>query len=1012
MAITLTIDSTDRTSLLRAETLRIPQAANEFVATCSFVLTDQSGSVTITEKDDVSVTDNGTTLFAGLVARVQLQPLNDSVRRIIVQCQDYNILVEEAVIDSEESYSSQSDSAIIADLFSKYRSDIDATTYVSTLKTLTMSFENMTLRQALKEICKRSGGRWYVDEQKRLHYFSSESNTASWYLSDNPDNANSFGYQKIEKRSDAATLVNRVFVVGKGVSGWREDTTSIATYGTRPAVVVDRRITTTQGVQDRGDAILAKWANPRVTYKVTTMKSGLRAGMDVRLVCALFGVDATFTVRRLTMHWKGNQRFYDLELGEAEDIALTGGQTWQDRLNQVEDGVTNLDDTVFDTDAPAAPTFADANLTTGVEEDADGHQMAWIKATWGSVSDDDLDHYEIQCADNTSFNWPIIFRVKAGDTREVIFRGLKGNTDYYLRVRAVDWVGNYSAWSPATPGYLTKTTAKDTAAPAAPTNVSAAGAATAIGIQWDANSEADLAYYELQRAPDSGGSPGTYATIAICYLNFFWDKDFTDAQIAAQDAFWYRVRAVDTSGNASNYVATTSSTQVGQVVNDHIAAGTITGDRIAANTITAAEIAANTITATELNVSQLSAITADMGLLTAGEIRVGTGTVGTDFTGFRIMSSYIGGYNSDTLQAGIRSSDGKFVAAGGDVVLDANGIQITRGTSGTDYIRAIRWMESGNERGRINCYYSDPNYYVHLHAGSTASATPAIYLVDSGADDYIRILAGRNADSYIQMGVYDSSFPNETYVTIKSGPKAFINAIGTTAGNAKMTTGLTINQGANDDEILALKSSDVAHGATTLAETDTFFSIQKSDAAAGGVLMRGLRDADADNHGAFGIAGYLAEDVDTTKTTAGRAIIELYAYQTSGANIVDTVANGNLLALLTYRGGTYVTVMVVDEDGDLYYDGSASSYDNEDDALMAHDLSQALTGQWNRMIAYNEQELEALGVLSIGEDGVPFVSNKRINMLLLGAIGQLHQRYQQHEQALLSLGVNPKLLEA
>src|SRR3990167_7980648 len=39
--------------------------------------------------------------------------------------------------------------------------------------------------------------------------------------------------------------------------------------------------------------------------------------------------------------------------------------------------------------------------------------------------------------------------------------------------------------------------------------------------------------------------------------------------------------------------------------------------------------------------------------------------------------------------------------------------------------------------------------------------------------------------------------------------------------NANVTLGLTINQGANDDQILALKSSDVAHGVTAIAETDT-----------------------------------------------------------------------------------------------------------------------------------------------------------------------------------------------
>ena len=51
-----------------------------------------------------------------------------------------------------------------------------------------------------------------------------------------------------------------------------------------------------------------------------------------------------------------------------------------------------------------------------------------------------------------------------------------------------------------------------------------------------------------------------------------------------------------------------------------------------------------------------------------------------------------------------------------------------------------------------------------------------------------------------------------------SGDGAGIVFIGDTA-NAQMTTGLTINQGTADNEILALKSSDINHGMTGVTET-------------------------------------------------------------------------------------------------------------------------------------------------------------------------------------------------
>jgi hypothetical protein len=59
------------------------------------------------------------------------------------------------------------------------------------------------------------------------------------------------------------------------------------------------------------------------------------------------------------------------------------------------------------------------------------------------------------------------------------------------------------------------------------------------------------------------------------------------------------------------------------------------------------------------------------------------------------------------------------------------------------------------------------------------------------------------------------------------------------SANANSVIGLTINQGANDDEILALKSSDVAHGVTTHTETDTYAFFKKASGSTGGLIIEG-----------------------------------------------------------------------------------------------------------------------------------------------------------------------------
>jgi len=606
MAEILTIAGTDRTALLFGDTLKIEQAAAEFAAVCSFQLTDRTGTTLSVKKgDEVVVTDDSTspatTLFSGEVTNVRdaMLDVGHPGRRIQVECQDWNVLIEEILVYAPATFTDDADAAVIGNMFTTYCPAVDASTHISLLSNITITFEPCTLRRALERICELTGGRWYIDAEKKLHYFDAESNVAAWYLSDSPDLATSFPYQSITRNENATPLYNYVLVQGKELSEWYHDAASAALYGERAALLTDQRIEDVGTLNKRGAAFLARWAWPRVSYDVVTRKSGLQAGMDVRLVCGTWGVDDTLTVRRLTIYWQGGQRFYRLELGDGVAPALTGGRVVMDAITGLQGQVLEIDDTVFDTTPPATPTFVAGNLTTGVDVDADGHQVVWVQATWGSVADDDLSYYQVQLSTASDFAGYTITRSHPADgDRLERFLPVLGNTLYYARVRAVDWVGNASAWSAT----RSITTARDTSAPAQVTGLSVAASRTLMGLHWTANSEADLATYEVQRAPDSGGAPGAYATIAVTgRLNFYVDQDFSDAQIAAQSTFWYRVRAIDSSENAGDW-STADSAALSQIASDHLAAGIITAVHVGANEIitNAANIKNATITSAKI----------------------------------------------------------------------------------------------------------------------------------------------------------------------------------------------------------------------------------------------------------------------------------------------------------------------------------------------------------------------------------------------------------------------------
>lgn len=206
--------------------------------------------------------------------------------------------------------------------------------------------------------------------------------------------------------------------------------------------------------------------------------------------------------------------------------------------------------------------------------------------------------------------------------------------------------------------------------------------------------------------------------------------------------------------------------------------------------------------------------------------------------------------------------------------------------------------------------------------------------------------------------------------------------------NTKMTAGITIQQGANDDEILAVKSSDVAHGITDHAETDTYGSLRKWSSTAGALAIDGYGEL------AYGLLlrGNVVTD-NTDKDATALAPVAVRAYKKSGTDRGAMGADANIFVVQMNDS----TRFIVDEDGDILYDGGASAYDHHDDALACRDLSMVLSKQFNQVMVYNQEKLTNMGVLK------PFVSTKALNMLKLGAIGQLYEKNKELEAKVRAL---------
>ena len=230
---------------------------------------------------------------------------------------------------------------------------------------------------------------------------------------------------------------------------------------------------------------------------------------------------------------------------------------------------------------------------------------------------------------------------------------------------------------------------------------------------------------------------------------------------------------------------------------------------------------------------------------------------------------------------------------------------------------------------------------------------------------------------------------------VTSGGSVLINE----TSNANVTLGLTINQGANDDEILALKSSDVNHSVSGEAEIDTYATFRKREAAYGGLRITGLSQSNR------GFAVYsIVGSGNATKSAAGFGAVNFHHYTRSGSGATVMGADENLFSI--HNAGN--AAWLVDEDGDVHYDGTtnAEHWDDYDDIALLDTVRAVTTNNYGKTFSSwteeNKKVLHDSGVITFNDDGHHFVSTKGLNGLLVDSIRQLYQHTTRHMDELNS----------
>jgi len=270
---------------------------------------------------------------------------------------------------------------------------------------------------------------------------------------------------------------------------------------------------------------------------------------------------------------------------------------------------------------------------------------------------------------------------------------------------------------------------------------------------------------------------------------------------------------------------------------------------------------------------------------------------------------------------------------------------------------------------------------------------------DSGDNNIGEIYYNHNGNSMNFINNGSTAFTSNSSLYVE-----FKNAIGCNETAPDISTGgLCLNQGADDDNIITLKSSDVAHGITTQAETDTYAEFVKSSATLGGVSFNGYSEDDP----GVTINGYIATETQT-EITASHGGIHLNSGLKSGTDVGALNADGNIVVMRNNTG----TQCIFKGDGEIFSNQTATvgTYDAFEDAQLvrAYDLSHGkgvINSQFDKFVQYNSQDLVDARLIGKDEDGnaTGFANITGFMRLHNGAIWQQYEKHQKLANAVFEL---------
>jgi len=235
---------------------------------------------------------------------------------------------------------------------------------------------------------------------------------------------------------------------------------------------------------------------------------------------------------------------------------ITTAQNMSNSAGRIQFITDNVSEGADDNEhVPEGPTGLSASSSdpTDLLTLKDGTVISRIKLSWTASTDQNVDHYVIQYTESGSGEKPRIIEDKPPrDATSAYIYPVVDGVKYFIIIKAVNTFGNFSYFKS-----ITHTVVGKEASPSDPTGVTlTTDSANGVVIQWTNPSDADLKYIEIFQDTTSptdpadsigkfpSGKPGTV-------------QKYNIPGIGAEVDVYIKIKAIDSTGNESNLVAST-----------------------------------------------------------------------------------------------------------------------------------------------------------------------------------------------------------------------------------------------------------------------------------------------------------------------------------------------------------------------------------------------------------------------------------------------------------------------